>query len=84
MSPNTVPDSAASTAAGISALDWIALLLAIIGGLNWGLIGLMNVDFVATVLGAGSAAARVVYVLVGLAAIYLVYFMVKLESIRRS
>jgi uncharacterized membrane protein YuzA (DUF378 family) len=84
MSLNTVPDSAAPLGASISALDWIALLLAIIGGLNWGLVGLLNVDFVATVLGPGSPATRVVYGLVGLAAIYLVYFMVKLESIRRS
>ena len=46
-----------------------AFILLIIGGLNWLLVGLGVGDVVAQALGADSAAARVVYVLVGLAAI---------------
>jgi len=51
-------------------LEVIALLLLLIGGLNWGLVGLFNFDLVATLLGAGTLAARVVYILVGLSAVY--------------
>lgn len=52
------------------ALDLVALSLLIIGGLNWGLVGLANVDLVAALFGNGTALARLVYALVGLAALY--------------
>lgn len=55
----------------LSGLDWLALVLLIVGGLNWGLIGLFNFDLVATVFGTMSLLARVVYILVGLSAVYL-------------
>ena len=48
----------------------IALLLLALGGLNWGLIGLFDLDAVAWLLGADSIAARIVYVALGLAAAY--------------
>ena len=47
----------------------IVALLVIIGALNWGLVGLANLDLVAKVLGAGSVASRVVYGLVGIAGV---------------
>ena len=62
----------------LSALDWIALILIIIGGLNWGLVGAFKFDLVATVFGSMSAVARIVYVLVGLSAIYTVFSLGKL------
>ncbi len=49
----------------------IALILVVIGGLNWGLVGLLDVDLVATLFGEMSVISRVVYVLVGLSAIIL-------------
>lgn len=52
-----------------SPIDWIAGALVVIGALNWGLVGLANFDLVAAIFGAGSAGARIVYVLVGLAGI---------------
>jgi hypothetical protein len=55
---------------GFNALDWIALILMIIGGLNWGLVGVMNLDVVATLFGRDSNISRIVYVLVGLAALW--------------
>lgn len=55
-----------------SVLDWIALVLVIIGGLNWGLVGLFNFDLVNAILGAGLG-ADIVYVLVGLSALYMIY-----------
>ena len=51
-------------------IDVIAAILLVVGGLNWGLVGAFNFDLVAALFGAGSSLARVVYVLVGLAALY--------------
>jgi uncharacterized membrane protein YuzA (DUF378 family) len=51
-------------------LDIAAAILLVVGGLNWGLVGLANFDLVATLFGAGSILAKVVYTLVALAAVY--------------
>ncbi|MBQ7144443.1 MAG: DUF378 domain-containing protein [Oscillospiraceae bacterium] len=54
-------------------MDRIALILAIIGGLNWGLVGLFRFDLVAYLFGGQTAmVSRVIYTLVGLAAIWCV------------
>jgi len=50
-------------------LDLITKILVIVGGLNWGLVGAANFDLVATIFGAGSALAKVVYILVGVSAV---------------
>lgn len=57
----------------ISALDYIAMALLIVGGLNWAAVGLFDIDVVATLFGAGSPATRLTYVLVGIAALYSIY-----------
>ena len=49
-------------------INILTLILLIVGGLNWGLVGLFNFDLVAAIFGAGSALARLVYILVGLSA----------------
>jgi uncharacterized membrane protein YuzA (DUF378 family) len=64
-----------SMARRMGAFDWLAMVLMIIGGINWGLVGLMNIDLVAAIFGDGTTAARVVYALVGLAALYSIYTM---------
>lgn len=52
-------------------LDKIALVLSIIGGLNWGLIGLFQFDLVAFLFGgSGSLLSRIVYILVALGALW--------------
>ena len=51
-------------------LDTIIALLLVIGGLNWGLVGLFNFDLVATLLGDGTIFARIIYIVVGLSAFY--------------
>lgn len=52
-------------------IDRIALILAIIGGINWGLVGLFRFDLVAYLFGGQTATvSRVVFALVGLAAIW--------------
>jgi len=61
-------------------IDVTAAVLLVIGGLNWGLVGLFNFDLVASLFGAGSMLARIVYVLVGVAALYQV---LTLRSIQR-
>ena len=62
----------------LGALDWISMALLIVGGVNWGLVGLANVDVVAVLFGEMSALSRVVYVLVGMAALYTMYISRKL------
>ncbi|MBZ4655396.1 MAG: hypothetical protein JG781_2755 [Peptococcaceae bacterium] len=57
-------------------MDTIALLLVIIGALNWGLIGLFNFDLVAALFGGQtSLLSRIVYSLVGLAGLYSITFL---------
>lgn len=64
----------------LSVLDWVALVLVIVGGLNWGLVGAMDFDLVATIFGDMSSLSRVVYVLVGLSAVYLAVMSSKLTK----
>jgi len=51
-------------------IDVMVAVLLVVGGLNWGLVGLLNFDLVATIFGDMSAVSRLVYSLVGLAAVY--------------
>ena len=51
-------------------LDRIALIHAIVGGLNWGSIGIFNFDFVSALLGQNTMLSRIVFTLVGLAAVW--------------
>jgi uncharacterized membrane protein YuzA (DUF378 family) len=62
----------------MSALDYIAMALLIIGGLNWAMVGLSDVDMVATLFGAGSPASRLVYVLIGISALYSIWTAMKM------
>jgi uncharacterized membrane protein YuzA (DUF378 family) len=48
---------------------WVALVLLVIGGLNWLLVGLFNFDLVAAIFGDMSGASRAVYTLVGISAL---------------
>ena len=51
-------------------LNTVTLVLLIIGGLNWGLVGLANFDLVAALFGEMSPLSRIVYVLVGISALW--------------
>jgi uncharacterized membrane protein YuzA (DUF378 family) len=62
----------------LTVLDLVALILVIVGGLNWGLVGAFNFDLVAAIFGAMSTIARIVYILVGLSAIYSIIMLGKL------
>jgi len=64
----------------LNILDWIALILVIIGGLNWGLVGILSFDLVASIFGVGSLLSTIVYILVGLAALYLLIIAARLQK----
>jgi len=51
-------------------LDVVAVVLLVVGGLNWGLVGVAQFDLVAALFGPMTAVSRVVYALVGVAALY--------------
>lgn len=68
MDPSVSPSASRKSATGVVAL--VALILLVIGGLNWALIGLFNFDLVAAIFGQMTVLARVVYVVVGVAAVY--------------
>jgi uncharacterized protein len=54
----------------MKSIHWVALILVIVGAINWGLVGLFDFDLVAALFGE-SGAARVVYTLVGLSGLIL-------------
>jgi hypothetical protein len=55
----------------MKSIDVIAAVLVVVGGLNWGLTGFFQFDLVAAIFGgSGAALARVIYSVVGLAAVY--------------
>lgn len=68
----------------ISALDYIAMGLLIIGGLNWASVALFSIDIVGTLLGVLSPATKLVYLLVGIAALYAVYMATRMAAWRHS
>lgn len=62
----------------LNVLDWITLLLVIIGAVNWGLVGFFKFNLVKAVLGEG-APARIVYALVGISGLYVIYLATQLS-----
>lgn len=57
----------------LSIICWIAWILVIIGALNWGLVGVFNLDLIAIIFGPMTLITRLIYCLVGLSGIYLIY-----------
>jgi len=51
-------------------INTVTLVLLIVGGLNWGLVGLFGFDLVAALFGEMSALSRIVYTLVGASALW--------------
>jgi len=62
----------------LNTLDWIAYVLIIIGGINWGLVGAISWNLVDAVLGSFAWLTRLIYILVGLSAIYMIFVYRKL------
>jgi uncharacterized membrane protein YuzA (DUF378 family) len=59
---------------------WVAIVLSVIGALNWGLVGLFDFNLVSALFGPMSTLSRVVYVLVGLGGLYLLFAAATAES----
>lgn len=63
-------------------MDRIALVLTVIGGINWGSVGLFRFDIVAWLFGGQTATiSRVVYTLVGLSSLWCISFLFRSDSI---
>jgi uncharacterized protein len=58
-------------------IDWIALILLIVGGLNWGLVGIFNWNLVDAIFGVGGIIGTIIYILVAISALYTIYFLAK-------
>ena len=55
----------------------IALILVIIGALNWGLVGVLNYNLVSALFGESSKASKVIYALVGIAGLYSIFLLTR-------
>lgn len=58
-------------------IDWIAMILLVVGGLNWGLVGIWNFDVVTWIFGSVPTVATIVYILVGVAGLWGIYHLVQ-------
>ena len=65
-------------------VNTITLVLLIVGGLNWGLVGLLNFDLVAAIFGEMSPLSRIVYSLVGLSALWQLIPLFRGDETRRA
>ena len=82
MNSNLTSSSTASRSSAFGIISTIALVLLIVGGLNWALIGLFEFDLVAAIFGPMTMVTRIVYVLVGLAAVYALTVLPKLSRLK--
>ncbi len=61
-------------------LDYIALVLVVIGAVNWGLIGFFNFNLVRLIFGDMTLISRIVYALVGVSGLYALSFFGRLRN----
>lgn len=64
-------------------LDKVAYILVLIGGLNWGIVGLFENDLVGELFGYGSGLAEIVYIVIGAAAAYLTYKLLMAKTAKK-
>jgi uncharacterized membrane protein YuzA (DUF378 family) len=64
----------------LTAIDWIAMILTIIGAINWGLVGLFRFNLVHAIFGGVPALESIIYILVGLSGLWLIYYLVRVTS----
>jgi uncharacterized protein len=76
-------------ASRLNGLDWTALILTVIGAINWGLVGFFNFDLVRAIFGTGASAtavvsvfSRVIFAIVGLAGLYSAYSLTKIANMQ--
>ena len=59
----------------MSSLDWLAWSLVVVGALNWGFVGVSNLNVINEIAGGSASLVQVVYILVGLSGLYEVWMM---------
>jgi hypothetical protein len=69
---------------GNKIIDGAALTIAIIGAINWGLIGFFDFNLVASIFGSMTWLSRIIYGLVGVSGLYLICFYMKLGNSRQD
>ena len=58
----------------MKAVDYIVLVLVIIGAINWGLVGFFGLDLVAFLFGSMSVLSRIIYAVIGICGLYAISF----------
>lgn len=58
----------------MNAIDYIVLVLVIIGAINWGLVGFFGLDLVAFLFGSMSVLSRIIYAVIGICGLYAISF----------
>ena len=58
----------------MKAIDYIVLVLVIIGAINWGLVGFFGLDLVAFLFGSMSVLSRIIYAVIGMCGLYAISF----------
>lgn len=64
----------------LNALDWLAIVLTIIGAINWGLIGFFDFDLVRAIFGTRTLASFAIYSIIGIAGLYMIFTIAKQEN----
>ena len=68
----------------LNPLEWLAAVVLVVGGVNWGLVGLFEFDLVARLFGeqfgTTNTVTRTVYILVGISAIYTLIGLLRMEA----
>ncbi len=65
-------------------MDMLALVLTIIGGINWGLVGIFDFDLVAWLFGSGALLSRIIYVVIALAGLWSISFFFRRSFLGKS
>jgi uncharacterized membrane protein YuzA (DUF378 family) len=63
------------------AIDWIAIILVIIGAINWGLIGFFNYNLVLAIF--GEVISRIIFAIVGLCGLWMIYFASRCRGVHK-
>jgi len=61
----------------VTVICWVALILAILGAINWGLIGVFNFNLVTFLFGTDTLFTKIIYILIGLSGLYSIYYLFK-------
>lgn len=64
----------------LNLLDKISIIIVLIGAINWGIVGLFNYDFIASIFQSGSLISRIIYTLIGLCGIIVIITIIKIKK----